>query len=37
MINNSAAGGPVQMMYAVVLQNAAEESRLAEYERRLAA
>jgi len=38
MMNNQAgAGGPVQMMYAVVLQNAAEGQRLEDYERRMAA
>ena len=31
-----ANGNGIQMMYAVVLSNAAEEARLAEYERRVA-
>lgn len=34
MMQNS--GGPLQMMYAVVLQNAAEGQRLEDYERRIA-
>lgn len=37
MNNNQGGGGPVQMMYAVVLQNAAEGQRLEDYERRMAA
>jgi len=37
MNNQPGAGGPVQMMYAVVLQNAAEGQRLEDYERRMAA
>lgn len=36
MNNQQNGGGPVQMMYAVVLQNAAEGQRLEDYERRMA-
>ena len=36
MINNQAQGnGPMSMMYAVVLQNAAEGARIADLERRM--
>ena len=37
MSNNGASGNGMQMMYAVVLSNAAEEARLVEYERQVAA
>mmetsp|Transcript_3294 Transcript_3294/g.5468 ORF Transcript_3294/g.5468 Transcript_3294/m.5468 type:complete len:207 (-) Transcript_3294:380-1000(-) len=35
MSSHSHAGGPMSMMYAVVLQNAAEEARISELERRM--
>jgi hypothetical protein len=36
MMGNRAPDGQLSMMYAVVLQNAQEEARLAESERRIA-
>ena len=35
MLNNQMGEGPLEMMYAVVLQNAQEEARISAYEREM--